>query len=203
MRPSSGVLGVQQREVGREPLTQPDVVPVALGHRIAEPLVGGLVDDGCVAGGYPLLAIKDVRRVLGSSAHAGGLHVRQLLIGVGPDVLREELERPARVAFERLQALVRVLRKHPEGQLDALHRRFVVHDEMRDAERVEPRRDRHVLRPVCAAQGSRQIDLVHQQAVADHLILGLRRNDEFRCRLVGDVIESWAATGGRCGTSCR
>ena len=43
------VLGKEQREVSREPLAQPHVVPIALGHRIAEPLVRDLVDDGPAA----------------------------------------------------------------------------------------------------------------------------------------------------------
>ena len=44
------MLGEQQREVGGEPLAQPDVVPVALGDGVAEPLVGDLVGDQARAG---------------------------------------------------------------------------------------------------------------------------------------------------------
>ena len=35
----------KQREIGGEALAQPGVVPVLLGHRIAEPLVRDLVRD--------------------------------------------------------------------------------------------------------------------------------------------------------------
>ena len=39
------MLDEQAGEVGGEPLAEPHVVPIALGDRIAEPLVGDLVDD--------------------------------------------------------------------------------------------------------------------------------------------------------------
>ena len=62
------VLGKEQREVGREPLAQPHVVPVALGHRIAEPLMRDLVDDRAAAGADALFAVEDRARVLGAAA---------------------------------------------------------------------------------------------------------------------------------------
>ena len=43
------LLGEQVREVGREPLAQPHVVPVALGDGVAPPLVGDFVHDGRTA----------------------------------------------------------------------------------------------------------------------------------------------------------
>ena len=68
------------------------MVPPRLRHRIAEPLMRDLVGDG------PLdvstrrdatLAVEDRRGVLHPTESGCGLHVRQLLEGVGPDRFRE------------------------------------------------------------------------------------------------------------------
>ena len=40
-----GVFDIEQREVGGEPFTQPNVIPIRLGHGVAEPLVRDLVND--------------------------------------------------------------------------------------------------------------------------------------------------------------
>ena len=39
------VLDEEQREVGRETLAEPDIIPVGLGHSVAKPLMRDLVDD--------------------------------------------------------------------------------------------------------------------------------------------------------------
>ena len=96
------VLREEQREVGRESLAQPHIVPVALGHRIAEPLVRDLVDDRAAAGADAFLAVEDRARVLGAAGEAGGLHVGELLVRVRPDVRDEELQRAPRRVFEQL-----------------------------------------------------------------------------------------------------
>ena len=79
------MLGEEQREVGRKPLAQPHIVPVALGDGIAEPLVRDLVHDRAAAGAHAFLAVEDRARVLGAAAEAGGLHVGELLVRVRAD----------------------------------------------------------------------------------------------------------------------
>ena len=73
------LLAIQVREVGREPLAQPHIVPVFLCDGVTPPLVRNLVDDGRASGGDALLAVEDRRSVLGSTADACRLHVCELL----------------------------------------------------------------------------------------------------------------------------
>jgi hypothetical protein len=73
------VFPVKQREVGSEPLAEPDIVPIALGDGVAPPLVSHLVHDRRVSGRDAFLAVEDDRGVLGAPAEARGLDVRQLL----------------------------------------------------------------------------------------------------------------------------
>ena len=74
------LLGEQVREVRREPLAQPHVIPVALGDGVAPPLVRHFVHDGRTPASTPFLAVHDRRRGFHAAADAGGLDVRELLV---------------------------------------------------------------------------------------------------------------------------
>ena len=183
------VLGEEQGEVGREALAQPHVVPVVLGDRIAPPLVRDLVDDRRASGGDALLAVEDRAGVLGAAAHAGGLHVGDLLVRVRADLLHEEGHRAPRQILEDPQAGVAVLRKRPRLQLDALHHAGMVHRESGDPQRVEPRGNRHRLPPVREAACVGQITLLDEQPVGHDLVLRRSGDDELAGRLVVRVVD--------------
>ncbi len=154
------VLGEQQREVGREPLAQPDIVPVVFGHRIAEPLMRDLVRDQPRQAALPphaVLAVEDRRGQLHAAAEVGGLHVRQLLVRVRADLLAEELHHLAGGRLEVADAGVAVLVEDPCLQRHTRNLAGMVHGEARRAEGIEPRRDRHRLLPVRPAETAREI----------------------------------------------
>ena len=132
------LFGVEEREVGREAFAQPDIVPIAFGDGVAPPLVRDLVDDRRVARGDALLAIEDDGGVLGAAAEAGGLHVRQLLVGIGADLLAEEVERAAAGELEDALAGLGVLREDPDLLRHAFRRRVVTGREARHADGIEP-----------------------------------------------------------------
>ena len=91
--------------------------------------------------------------------------------GVRADVLDEELERAARRLLEIDAPGVGVLMRHPRLQLDALHDAGVVDVELRDADRIQPRRDRHRLLPVRPPAPVAEVGLLDQQAVGHDLVL--------------------------------
>src|SRR5262249_2241374 len=144
------VLDVEQVEVGREPLAEPDVVPVALGHAVAEPLMRNLVRRRAsrrraasstatpattapttrgsrrprprrVVRARAAVPIVDLARVLGGATVERRGHVRELLVAVGTDPVGEELERQLRRRFELLRADVAILMRDPRLELHALH----------------------------------------------------------------------------------
>ena len=184
------VLGKQQREVGREALAQPHIVPVALGHRIAEPLVRDLVDDRAAAGADALLAVEDRARVLGAAGEAGGLHVGELLVRVRPDAasMKNCIARRD-VSSNSAEPGLAILREHPRLDRHAVDGAREVRREPRDRDRVEPRGDRHRLLPVRAPHVVRQVELFDQQAVGDDLVVIRRRDDELAGGLVVRVID--------------
>jgi hypothetical protein len=69
------VLDEQQREIRREALAQPHIVPVVLGDRVAEPLVRDLVDDDVA----PALAARAGDRSFAVEDRAGRFHAATLL----------------------------------------------------------------------------------------------------------------------------
>ncbi len=64
-----------------------------------------------------------------------------------------------------------------------------MHREARDAERVQPGRDRHRLPPVRAPDAPFEIQFLHQETVGDDLVPRRRRHDEFAGRFVVGMIE--------------
>ncbi len=83
-------------EVGREALAQPEVVPVARGHRVAEPLMGDLVRHRPLLDGLALelaLGVEDRAGIFHPADVRRRLDLGELLVGVGTDAPAEKLER--------------------------------------------------------------------------------------------------------------
>ena len=177
------------REVGREPLAQPHIVPVLLGDGVAEPLVGHFVHDRRMSARDVLLAVEDRRGRLHASADARRLDVRELFVRVRPDLVAEELEGPAPGELEERVTLVAVLRKHPHLLRDSADDVVVMDGEPRDAEREQPRRDGDGLLPMRAPQPAGQVHFLSQQTVGHHLIVRRRRDDELPGRLVVGMVD--------------
>ncbi len=116
------VLEEEQGEVGGEALAEPDVVPVALGDGVAEPLVGHLVGDEAIhaAAGYGTLAVEDRAGDLHPAADPRGLDPGELLVREGSDVLGEELEHAARGVLQGRHDGVAVLVVDPGLERDPL-----------------------------------------------------------------------------------
>ena len=128
--------------------------------------------------------------MLGAAAEAGGLHVGELLVGVRADPVAEELERAAAGDLEDRADPCRGPAERPTTAAGRrARRRVVMHREPRDAERVEPRRDRHRLLPVRAAQAAGEVELFDEQPVGDDLVVRRRRDDELAGRLVVRVVD--------------
>ena len=191
--PSLRVLDEEVREVGGEALAQPDVVPVALGDRVAEPLVGDLVHDHGVPPplrpAHGVVAVEDGRRRLHAALDAVRLDVGEPLVGVGADAGREEVEGRDRRLGEGLEALVPVLREDPGLDREALPGRAVLHREARHSEHVEPRRDGDRLPPAREAPPVAEVGLLDQEAVRDHLVVGGGGDPELARGLVVRVID--------------
>ena len=116
------MLEEQQGEIGGEALAQPDVVPVALGDRVAEPLVRDLVGDEAVdaaARDVPL-AVEDRAGQLHPAAEPRGLDAGELLVRERADVLGVELQHPTPGTLQGRDHRVAVLVEDPGLQRDAL-----------------------------------------------------------------------------------
>ena len=191
--PSLRVLHEEVGEVGGEALAQPDVVPVALRDRVAEPLVGDLVHDHAVppprGPTHGVVAVEDRRRRLHPSLDAVRLDVGEPLVGVGADAGREEVEGRDRRLGEGLEALVPVLRKDPGLDGQAPPGRAVLHREACHPELVEPRRDGDRLPPVREAPAVAEVGLLDEEPVRDDLVVGRGGDPELARGLVVRVID--------------
>ena len=107
------VLRPQFGEVGRESLRQPDVRPLALGDRVAEPLVRRLVRHEVArdrATAKQVVGVEDRRRVFHPAETCRRLHVRQLLVRERCDERRIERDDSLRFIERRGDPRLRILR---------------------------------------------------------------------------------------------
>ena len=101
----------------------------------------------------------------------------------------EELDRLARGLLEGEDAVVAILREDPGLQGHAGGGAEMARGELRDADIVEPRRDRYGFLPMGHAAAVAEIEFLLQQAVGHHLIFGGRGDQEFAGGLVVGVID--------------
>ena len=121
--PSVGVLLIEEREVRREALAQPDVVPVAFGRGIAEPLMGHLVRDE-LPSGHAAVAVEDVGGQLHAARDGRRLDLRELLVRVRTDVIADRTRRIGCVASPKpLKLSSRSCGIHPGRERHAADRR--------------------------------------------------------------------------------
>ena len=178
-------------EVGREALAEPDVRPVALGHRVAEPLMSDLVGD---QGLDPVLAVdrvlvvEHVAGVLQAAPAGRRLHVEELGVGI---VAQPTLERAhdAGGGSERPQADIAVLRVNPGLDRHAIDHCLAVANEPRDADRHHLRGHRRPAAPLGPAQPVLEIDGFHERPGRHDLVVRRRRDDEGHACLVRRVID--------------
>ena len=138
--PAGVVLEEEQGEVGREALAEPDLVPVALGYRVAEPLVRNLMSDETVHSPARdrTLAVEDRAGNLHPPADPRGLDPGEFLIRERADVLGEELQHPAPRVLQGRDDRIAVLVVDPGLQRDALGEPGMVRGELGDAHGIEP-----------------------------------------------------------------
>ena len=202
--PSVRVLAEEQREVGREPLAQPHVVPLGLRDRVAEPLVRDLVDDDVApahrpVARYRILAVHEGGRGLHAPAGGRGRDVGELLVDEGAHVVVEEGEDLEGGDGEVVEARVAVARVHP-----GLHRLPVelaqgLDGETRHADDKQPGRYGHRLPPVGAAHASADVGLLHDDTVGHHLVVRGRGDDELACGLLRHVVHRGQPVAGAVG----
>ena len=118
---------IEMREIGGKSLTQPDIVPVTLGHGVAPPLVRDLVNDGRPAAGDPFVAVEDGSGMFRPATQARGLHVPEFFVRVRPHPIAEVLEGAASRELEQLARSVAVLGKRPYLLRNATYDRVVMY----------------------------------------------------------------------------
>ena len=180
-------------EIGCESLAEPDVVPVGLGHRVAEPLVGDLVRHQ--VGALPpssdrSLVVEDGARVLRPAVSRTRLHVGELLVGKGAHLGAEKLHHP-RSGCEVEETGIPVLRVDPGFDRDPVENFDMVHRKTRRTDHHAVGGDRNRLGPVREAAASGQAALLDLASIGHDLVPVGRGDDELARGLVVGMVDRW------------
>src|SRR4029453_1221447 len=171
-----------------KPYTQPHIVPIPFGYRIAEPLVRHLVRDKLSAGTIRGVTVENVRCELHPAFHTVRLNLSQLLVRVRTDTVDEKLKDWMRVCTKRCETGILLLRKDPGRQRNAVVLAKMFHCKRRHGERYLPRADRGRLFPGGLAQIRREIAFFRHPSIGNDLVVprggNSRRNRSLHRRMV-------------------